>query len=510
MTFPRILLIALLTCLVWPAASRADIVILNDGKRMEGNILSESDDSIRMKYRITPKIWDEKTVLRSDIKEIIKQTPQEIEIVELRKIIPTADLMPAEKYEQIVQDRLRPFVNKYKGTPEAKEAEDIIKTLLEEKRKAVSGEVKVEGKWLTAEEAKLDRNNIEAYELLVAMQQKADEANYLEALREFDKLKNYTKLYVASPQFPKSIPVVLDVLDKYEAVIDRMISEQPVISQQREENLKKLIEPDLSRTKNAISAEVEAWKAQVDSEKRLRMMWMTTYKYDSRSLQDTKKKISFLRTELGTYDLEAIELQNAKLTEALKAMEAGDPATAEAAYLAAKEMQGNPSREFSRVMNAVLQKLNKAKTAARQKQFAQSTGFVPGATALAGTPGTTTDARVAQAMQQAQQNINQPPGVPPQQVPGAVPPAGAPPAGAPGAVPPQPGVPPQAVPGAAQGVPPTATPAGSIPPQQVPPPVAATPPPAGGSGNLQTLIFIGAGILVLILLITVLSQKKKA
>jgi hypothetical protein len=100
---------------------QADIVTLKEGKKLEGNILSENETSIRMRYKLTPKIWDEKDIPRSDIAEILKQSPEEVEIIELRKVVPTADLMSAEKYEALIQDRLRPFVNRYPGTPQAAE-----------------------------------------------------------------------------------------------------------------------------------------------------------------------------------------------------------------------------------------------------------------------------------------------------------------------------------------------------------------------------------------------------
>ena len=58
----------------------ADILILKNGEKKEGNILEERPDAIRMKYKITPKIWDEKDFPRADIQQIIKQKPEEIEI----------------------------------------------------------------------------------------------------------------------------------------------------------------------------------------------------------------------------------------------------------------------------------------------------------------------------------------------------------------------------------------------------------------------------------------------
>ncbi len=128
--------------------------------------------------------------------------------------------------------------------------------------------------------------------------------------------------------------------------------------------------------------------------------------------------------------------------------------------------------------------------------------FIPGATALAGAPGTTTDARVAAAMQQAQQAnqavTSQPPAASPA---GAGPQVGAPPmpqGAAPNMPVPPPATAPQTIPNA-----------GAVPPQPSVPPMAITPPPPSGT-SFQTLLFIGAGVMVLILLIAILSQKKKS
>ena len=139
----------------------ADIVTLKDGKKLEGNITAETPTSIHMRYRLTPKVWDDKDILRSEIAEggIIKQKPEEVEMLEIRKFVPTADLLSAEKYEQLIQDRLRPFLNRYPGTKEAAEVEKMIAQVQEEKEKVVAGGAKLEGKWLNREETQGRRGN---------------------------------------------------------------------------------------------------------------------------------------------------------------------------------------------------------------------------------------------------------------------------------------------------------------------------------------------------------------
>jgi len=72
---------------------QADIVIMKDGKKYESaTILSETPDSVTFKYQLTPKIPDTRTEPKANIGQIIRQTPQELEIVPLRKLLPTPEL----------------------------------------------------------------------------------------------------------------------------------------------------------------------------------------------------------------------------------------------------------------------------------------------------------------------------------------------------------------------------------------------------------------------------------
>jgi hypothetical protein len=43
-----------------------------------------------MRYKLTPKIWDEKDILRTEIAGIIKQKPEEVEVIELKQAPPHA------------------------------------------------------------------------------------------------------------------------------------------------------------------------------------------------------------------------------------------------------------------------------------------------------------------------------------------------------------------------------------------------------------------------------------
>lgn len=508
----------------------ADIITLKDGKKLEGNILSETPEVVRMRYKLTPKIWDEKDIPRADIAEITKQKPEEVELVELKKLLPTPDLMTAEKYEQLIQDRLRPFVNRYPGTKEAAEVEKMIATAQEEKEKVVAGGMKVEGKWLTPDEAKADSYNIKAYGVYAEVLAQVEAKDYSAALKEFDKIANTQRGYVASVYYPKAVETALEVLAKYKAQIEQMIKDQPSLQRMRDESVKKLIEPDLTRTKDAIAREKEQWKGGYDLERKTGVRWFTPYKYDLPSLKVLAKTIAAEELRLKELDTAVLGKVNQAIAEIMRS-EAAASKDGEAlkkmgdAILAGETAAGGADANSRQFYSTIFQGYRQRYAYAQQQLAAKSMqpagaaapGAVGGSTAVAGsgTPGM--DDRVAAALAAA--GGTAPAAAPaPQQgapavapAPGAAPamPAGTPvpaPTPAPGAVP---GTYPAAQPGYAPAAVPPAAPSGYPQPQ----PAAPMPmtPPVEESAGLSTnmLILIGIGVVVLVLVVAMSGGKKK-
>jgi hypothetical protein len=485
----------------------ADVVTLKDGRKLEGNILSESADAIRMRYKLTPKIWDEKDIQRSEIAEggILKQKPEEVELIELKKLVPTQDLLTAEKYEQIIQDRLRPFVNRYPGTKEAAEVEKLVAAMQEEKEKVVAGGIKLESKWLTPDEAKAESLNIKAYGLRAAMMEKAEAKDYSGALKEFDKLTNPQSGNVASVYYPKAVEEAIAVLTKYEAQIEQMIKDQPTLQKMRDENTKKLIEPDLSRMKDAVKREEEVWKTTYEQERKS-SKWFTPYKYDLPSLKSLSQSIITEKNRLKEIDIPSITKVNEAIARLMRADVKAAQSEEELKKMGEAILEGETaaagtdttSKQFyQNVFQAYRQRYAYAQqqlaTASSQQQMQSAAASVAGgSSAIAGTgavPGE--DAKMAAALAAASAGTASPPnaqaGAPAQGAPNpaAVPAPGAVPGGYP--VQPQPGaVPapgtapagyPQQQPGYAQQ---PQQPGAYAQPQQ---PVAPAPMPAARAGG---------------------------
>ncbi|MBL9132616.1 MAG: hypothetical protein JNG86_15530 [Verrucomicrobiaceae bacterium] len=523
--------IALVLSLASAGILHADLVLLKDGKQLEGTILEETATGVRMKYKVTPKIWDEKIIPLTDIAAngILKEKPEEVEIKDLRKLLPTQDLMTAEKYEQLIQDRLRPFVNRYPGTKEAAEVSKMIEEVTAEKEKVVAGGLKMEGKWLDPTAARAEKFNIDAFAIRQAMNEKAAAGDYSGAMKEFERLADRRASHFASTYYPQAVQEAIAHLTSYDTQLARMIKDQPVLQKLRDDNLKRLIEPDLSRTKSAIDREVDEAKNRYDLERK-ETKWITPYKYNLKQLQELSKHVFTVKTQLQKIDIPAITKINEHVAQATRHYYAGKIVEGEYALLEVIKLASN-NQDYANLIAQYRQGFaTKRYELATKTGVTQAAALGSGSAAVAGTNAPGTDDAVARALAMAGGNATGQPGV--------VPPAGVP--VQPGVVPqpgvmPQPGVVPQVAPNPygqpqvapggvppAAGVPPAYGAPGTVPGAAVAPnpyaqpapnpyaqaaPVAPVPEETGFGMN--NILMIAGGAVVLVLLIAIASNKKK-
>jgi hypothetical protein len=321
----------LLAALLISARLSADIIVLNSGEKIDCTILSETDTTLTYKYMLTPKIPDTKTIPKSDIKEITRFTPAQVEYKEkgLGDILPTGDLLSASAYESIIQDDLRTFVAKHPGTPEAAEANKIIEALSEEKNKVLAGQVKMGGVWLDEATAKREKYNVDAYRLRLSMKEKMGDLRgdaimpkEINALRDFEILRT---TYPASPQYLEAIPEGLEILDSYERRLSAMVLDQPVLKEARD---KARTESEAAR--EAIDLEERTFKAALDAQKRAKLKWLDINRHDLKSIKDAQTLVAKEKQELKSLNLPALQNEIENLNAAIRYIADGNASEAEA------------------------------------------------------------------------------------------------------------------------------------------------------------------------------------
>jgi hypothetical protein len=305
----------------------------------------------------------------------------------------------------------------------------------------------------------------------------------------------------------------LAILTNYDAKLSQMIKDQPVLQKQRDESLKRLIEPDLTRAKSAIDKEVSDADAREQLERK-DSKWLTPYKYNLKLLQDLQRNAFTEKTKLQKVNISQItkicdHLHQATIHFYGEKIVEGELALAEAI----KAAPANP--EYGPIIQIYMNGFKQKRMEYAAKQQAAVTNAVIGAPAVnpaapgVGAPGV--DSAVARALAvaggQAQpapmpQPVNAAPqGVvgQPQQVPVGTMPVQQP--INPGMTPPPVGGVPQA------GVPmPQAAYA-----QPVAPAPAAVPAPVEEESTIRmdTILMVAGGAVVLVLLLVILLGKKK-
>ena len=396
------------------AAAQADTVIMKpsatdpQGKQYkDAKVLSETTDSVTFEYIVVGKIKDTKTVQKAEVAQIIRQKPEEVEIIPLRELAKLPDLSTADKYEMVMKDNLLPFINKYPGTPQAAEAEALMKTLQEEKEKVVSGSIKMDGKWLSPEQAKRDAVEIDAYKMRRQIADLAAKSQYRDALNEWDKMKSREEGFTDTLQYVETIPIIKEILTKYKAQLDGMLALQPSLVASRTKNLASLVEPDLSRAKRAYDKEDADFKAKAEMERQLRVQWTSTYKYDLKSIQDGLKDISTETAALTVLDLDKVKTQNEHIAAARRYIADGNLEQAELSVTKAQSVQmKDASRSLQRIRNeleVLRSEANKKKS--NQRLFGATTGKGPSASTFGNK--TTVDDRVAAATAAADSKATQ-------------------------------------------------------------------------------------------------------
>jgi hypothetical protein len=146
-------------CLAWLAC--ADIVRLQDGTVLEGTITEEDAISVTLRLeRPDGSIAGKRWVLKSDTAEIHRSSAEEkaarameLAFAVLQKLrLDTTNSFRLEYYDRTLTNVFRKFLTDYPDSPHAKEVTERIAEWEAERARVASGQVKAQGKWMSAEE----------------------------------------------------------------------------------------------------------------------------------------------------------------------------------------------------------------------------------------------------------------------------------------------------------------------------------------------------------------------
>ena len=299
----------------------ADSITLKNGTVLEGKIVEENPQSITIEYKVTKSINDLKTVNRSDIAKIEKEPEDQKAFKKLGKILPAADLLSAEDYDNIIGGTLTEFINTYPSSSLKGKVQNIIDELRKEKSLVESGNVKLNGNWVSPEEAAKDNYNHSARIVFAKMMAMLDKANFKDALDHFEDLEND---YPHSISFTNSISSILEILPKYDIILQREEKAYQIRTKEREEQYRSMGAQDKLRTEQAFQAAMKKFQERVEEAKTLKKVWLPINQWDLKSIENGRQTIAKEIKRLESINLATSRTTSVALSNAFLNLSSGD------------------------------------------------------------------------------------------------------------------------------------------------------------------------------------------
>jgi len=319
---------------------QADEVKLKSGQSITGRITYEADDIVKIEVSVNASIKETKVIGRADIAEIIKDAPDDVEFNRLQGLVPTASLLPASAYRQLLETGPDAFLKAYPQSAHVPKVQEIRNTLAEELDKVERGFLKIEGEWLTPQD-KIDfKDLIDSRIRLLSMSNFAQSANInslIGAMREFETIE---KNFYGSPAFPKAVELARQVIPNLGRQLQTMLRDVDYRNAEYEKALANSKPEAREQLIQVRAREEKAYQDGVAADKKMGMKWVQLNPRIKASIEAYLKLASSELARVNEFDVAILTQQADKLVEADKLIATGNIEGARAKIAEAAAMTG--------------------------------------------------------------------------------------------------------------------------------------------------------------------------
>ena len=308
-----IFLVALVAVVGATVPTFADTVTLKSGEKIEGKIVAQGSDMVKIEVQISGSIKETKTFGMADVANIEKTAPDKVAFAAIKANIPTPDLMSSADYDDMIRAGARRFLTTFPESEHVAEVTKIIEQLEDEKERVQLGAIKLDGEWVSREDRQLYRFAVEARIRHRRMQQKMANKDILGALREFETIE---ERYQDTPAHSASLADALTLLPGWIQNLQRQLGNVEFLNKRDEEAAANLKPDELAQINQAKAAEKARYAQTLQAEKDQGILWTSVNFRSSDSLQSSIALARAQYERLSDIDAAALKLQSETLHEA--------------------------------------------------------------------------------------------------------------------------------------------------------------------------------------------------
>jgi hypothetical protein len=320
-------LIALSLFAAFAIHGRADTVVLKSGEKLEGRVLSETDTELRFEVKISAGIVDERSIPKSTVAKVEKASPDEASWQQIKGLQLGANSLPAAQYDRTTGP-LNAFINQYPGSTHLLDAKKTLAAFEEEKKRVDAGELKLNGNWLTKEEAQKERYQVSGLIALNYMREQQTRGDLIGALNAFDLLE---RQYPGSRSYPDAVDVARRILPALKTKAATRLDALPAEMAAQAKATEAALEPSKTDMKNAAERERTNAEALLAAAEKQKVKWPPFLPKSDASLRQIADLASNEISRLGSLDL-------ARFRESLQLADKAKKALADAELVTANEL----------------------------------------------------------------------------------------------------------------------------------------------------------------------------
>jgi hypothetical protein len=334
---------------------RADVVTLKGGEKLEGKITEETATELHMNVQVSAGIVDERTIPRADVDKIEKTAPDDSAWVVLKTFQPGANSLPVAQYDRFITP-LKAFTTQYPKSAHSADAQKSLAAFEDEKKRVEAGGLKLDGNWLSKEEAQAERYQINGLLTLNFMRSEQARGDLISGLNAFDILE---KQFPNSKSYPDAVELALKMLNTLKAQAAARVAAIPAEKAADEKAIAAAVEPARTQMKDSMVQARVAAEAAMSAAVRQGLKWPPFIASSDASMRQIADKSTGELTRLGGIDLAKYRQSTELADKAKKQIVEKDFAGAEASLTKARTLW-----EQNEVLPRLVAEVTTAKAAA--------------------------------------------------------------------------------------------------------------------------------------------------
>jgi len=343
-------------------SAQADTVILKDGKKLEGQILSQTDTEIVIEYSVTHSIKDQKTLTRDQILKIDALPKDDKAFADLGDLSSPPTVLNTSFYDLLIDNKIPEFLAQYSYSRHISELREDVRLLESERSRVRQGDRKINGAWITAAQIQNDPYGFGAMIKFSGMKELAATNDPVGALRSYELIE---KNYPGSEVMPDALDLGIKQIGVLQGNLNSAKANFPVIEKTRQDAIAQAPADQAKQLKESIEKENTAAKGSMSAAAADGSKFFPVF-------PNNKDALEALQSLINSENARLLKLQALGMRDGIKATAECAKLLAEGKTKEAQEQLGLSIKLWpANIQNTKLQQqlneLTKAQAAASQK-----------------------------------------------------------------------------------------------------------------------------------------------